>query len=634
MECRKSKCTKSIDPNESCPHCKASYCSEECRISHWIESHQFECADYINFKLEDLSEVNESNLKLLGKGSYGEVKLYKHNTTSVLYAIKIIDKEFIKQHSSINILLREITIHKNLKHPNVIQLIKHFEDSEKVFIVLEYANKGSLFRIIRKEKGLEEVKAWKYFSETCLGMKYLHDNGIIHRDLKPENILVDEYDNVKICDFGWCVQSNEIRNTFCGTLEYMAPEMILCEGHSFQVDLWALGILLYELLHGYAPFRSPKDTEMRKQILSNDIKFDPKISSLAKDLILKIVKGDPNDRINLDQILAHPWIEKFVKNYEVKVGGKIRHPKYEIGQIVEIAGLVCKVKFTDTIEILALPDVFHIAIVENATKGAAISLMETDVFNKLDKWCTTKSRGRKKIHSTEDHKNNIKKEEIKKNTESDHFSEESNEKKYQISKENKENNEIIVKQHSNQADFIKEEDNTEENDIQEDNKKENIIEEENKGENAKEEVVLNQENAKENALPNEFNQKNPYKKGLYNERNYNSGRLINPAEGLFENEKEYSKVFELMRKNSKKLQNSCRGLIKIPNFRDMYTKDSTQFQKTFNIKHKIDISQEAFESKKKELISIRQTIDDSNFHHKKPESGVSFWSSLFGCIDR
>ena len=124
MECHQSKCNNPIDPNEFCPHCKICYCNEDCRIAHWVESHQFECSEYINFKLEDLKEINDPRLKLLGKGTYGEVKLYKHNSTSVLYAIKIINKEFIKKHSSITVLIREITVHKNLKHPNVIQLIK------------------------------------------------------------------------------------------------------------------------------------------------------------------------------------------------------------------------------------------------------------------------------------------------------------------------------------------------------------------------------------------------------------------------------------------------------------------------------------------------------------------------------
>ena len=167
-----------------------------------MESHQFTCPEYLNFKFEDLSEVTDSSLKILGKGSYGEVKLFKHEQTSILYAVKIINKEFIKKISSINVLLREVTIHKNLKHPNIIQLVKYFEDNEKVYIVLEYASKGSLFRIIRRKKGLSESKAWQYFTETCLGIKHLHDNEIIHRDLKPENILIDNQDHVKICDFG------------------------------------------------------------------------------------------------------------------------------------------------------------------------------------------------------------------------------------------------------------------------------------------------------------------------------------------------------------------------------------------------------------------------------------------------
>ena len=603
MECHQSKCNNPIDPNEFCPHCKICYCNEDCRIAHWVESHQFECSEYINFKLEDLKEINDPRLKLLGKGTYGEVKLYKHNSTSVLYAIKIINKEFIKKHSSITVLIREITVHKNLKHPNVIQLIKYFEDTEKVFIVLEYANKGSLFRIIRKQKGLEESKAWQYFSETCLGIKYLHDNGIIHRDLKPENILIDKYDHAKICDFGWCVQSNEIRTTFCGTLEYMAPEMILCEGHSFQVDVWALGILLYELLHGYAPFRAAKDSEKRQQILGNEIAFGPKISSLAKDLILKIVKGNPKDRINLDQILAHPWIVKYAEKYDIEIGGKINHPKHGMGEVIEVTGLVCKVKFNESVEVIAAPDTLNMIIIEKIEPRPTISVMEKDVLNQLELWCSTKTRGRQKNNRIMDKiSDSSKDEEVfekkKRNQSIDCFEE-------------------VLERASIRAEAYKE--NLETKTIEK-NKLANMFKGgKNKKINENGSAELVEGNAKK-------------KKKIHNG---NIEKVLNKAEGLFDNENEYAKVFEELRKNSKKFQIPCKGFLVIPNSKDTYTKDSTSCQATFDIRNKIDMSELAFESKVEELNKIRRTIDISNAKKKKESNNeAGFWSRLFGCIDR
>jgi len=112
--------------------------------------------------------------------------------------------------------------------------------------------------LIKKSKGIDEKSAFKYFIETASAILFLHTNDLIHRDLKPENILLDENNNVKLCDFGWCVELKEDdapRKTFCGTYEYMAPEIVKETPYDKSVDIWSLGILLYELLHGYSPFR-------------------------------------------------------------------------------------------------------------------------------------------------------------------------------------------------------------------------------------------------------------------------------------------------------------------------------------------------------------------------------------------
>jgi len=121
---------------------------------------------------------------------------------------------------------------------------------------LEYASSGTLFNLIKKKKNLDEKTAFHYFIQTSAADIFLHENNLVHRDLKPENILIDENNNIKLCDFGWCVElSMGNRVTFCGTYEYMAPEIIKEKPYNQGIDIWSLGILLYELIHGYSPFR-------------------------------------------------------------------------------------------------------------------------------------------------------------------------------------------------------------------------------------------------------------------------------------------------------------------------------------------------------------------------------------------
>lgn len=173
----------------------------------------------------------------LGKGSYGEVKLVRHKQTNHDYALKIVNKKALEREASLDVLLREISVHKGIEHPNVIKLYEHLENNDNIYLIIEYAEGGSLFQEIQTIGKLTEEAARKYFIQILTGIQYLHENQIIHRDIKPENILLDAAGNVKICDFGWCFKGDEERSTFCGTLDYMAPEMVLGKKHSFELDV-------------------------------------------------------------------------------------------------------------------------------------------------------------------------------------------------------------------------------------------------------------------------------------------------------------------------------------------------------------------------------------------------------------
>lgn len=396
MSCANSNCLKDLKEINACPHCALfNYCSEECRLSHWSKVHQFSCTHNQRQSLRDLEDTTSNSLRLLGKGSYGEVKLVKSKKNNHLYALKSISKSILRGNYSLMMLLREINIHKSLKHPNIIELIDHFENDRFVFILLDYAPGGNLFNLIRSNQGLPEERAWKYFTQTCTGLKYLHDHQIIHRDLKPENLLLSQKDNVKICDFGWCVKSNQTRTTYCGTLDYMAPEMLLERGHSFQVDLWAMGVLLYELLHGYPPFRSMDATEKRRQILKSELDFADDIDKDAQDLIKRLIKFRPEDRISINEILTHKWIQKYAKTENLNINQAVKHDSFGKGRIIQIQGLLCTINYGENImnQYLSVSDLYlSVDLINEEDK-------EKILLEKFQKWCNKpyKFKGTRKV---------------------------------------------------------------------------------------------------------------------------------------------------------------------------------------------------------------------------------------------
>src|SRR3990167_7644746 len=143
----------------------------------------------------------------------------------------------------------EVKIHRLLDHDHIAKLYDHFKDEKSIYFVLEYCNHGDLYQYVHKKTKLVESEAFYYFLQTSLAVEYLHINNIIHRDLKPENLLLDENGNIKLTDFGWSVlcSDNKFRTTYCGTIDYMAPEIAAEKPYDSKVDIWALGVLLFEL---------------------------------------------------------------------------------------------------------------------------------------------------------------------------------------------------------------------------------------------------------------------------------------------------------------------------------------------------------------------------------------------------
>lgn len=250
----------------------------------------------------------------LGKGKFGRVYLARERSSGFVCALKVLHKNEIQQGKVEKQVRREIEIQSNLRHPNILQLYGHFHDSKRIFLILEFAGKGELYKHLRRENRFPEWKAAHYIAQMAAALKYLHKKHVMHRDIKPENILVGIHGEIKISDFGWSVHApNNRRNTMCGTLDYLPPEMIKPGSqdnfYSEKVDLWSLGVLTYEFLVGEAPFEdTPVMTQRR--IARGEMTVPSFVSPEAKDLIKRLLVLDPEKRIPLDQVQRHPWIIK------------------------------------------------------------------------------------------------------------------------------------------------------------------------------------------------------------------------------------------------------------------------------------------------------------------------------------
>jgi serine/threonine protein kinase len=209
--------------------------------------------------LMPMSRICQTDLvvhRTLGMGRFGRVRLVQHKITGTTYALKMMGRRLVVEAGQESHVRNEVTVMKRISHPFCTSLFATFVDSRYFYMLLEVTSGGELFRVLEQapEGRLSNAASCFYAANVVCAFEYLHKQKIIYRDLKPENLMVDAHGFLKIVDFGFAKRVFGRTYTLCGTVDYLAPETVSQQGHGFEVDLWALGVLAYEMLVGCPPF--------------------------------------------------------------------------------------------------------------------------------------------------------------------------------------------------------------------------------------------------------------------------------------------------------------------------------------------------------------------------------------------
>ncbi|KHN18506.1 Serine/threonine-protein kinase AtPK2/AtPK19 [Glycine soja] len=277
-------------------------------------------------------------LRVVGQGAFGKVFLVRKkgdcfDDADGVFAMKVMRKDTIIKKNHVDYMKAERDILTKVLHPFIVQLRYSFQTKSKLYLVLDFINGGHLFFQLYRQGIFSEDQARLYTAEIVSAVSHLHKNGIVHRDLKPENILMDADGHVMLTDFGLSKEINELgrSNSFCGTVEYMAPEILLAKGHNKDADWWSVGILLYEMLTGKAPFTHNNRKKLQEKIIKEKVKLPPFLTSEAHSLLNGLLQKDPSTRLgngpNGDgHIKSHKWFRSI--NWK-KLEARELEPKFK-----------------------------------------------------------------------------------------------------------------------------------------------------------------------------------------------------------------------------------------------------------------------------------------------------------------
>jgi serine/threonine protein kinase len=253
-----------------------------------------------------------STLALVGKGGFGKVTQVVFKETNEIFAMKILKKKHLIQTHSVDNTIAEKDILRKIRHPFVVRLHYAFQSDSKVHLVMDFVNGGHLLHHMHKEAIFSELQAKFYIAEVILALEHLHELNIIHRDLKPENVLLDPSGHCVLTDFGFAkenVMTPESCSSFCGTLEYMAPEVVKKSKYGKPADWWSVGILLYDMLVGHPPFQHKNDNALYKKILSDKLKLPSYMSKDCVALIKGLLQRELKQRFTVNDIKAHKFFK-------------------------------------------------------------------------------------------------------------------------------------------------------------------------------------------------------------------------------------------------------------------------------------------------------------------------------------
>jgi len=248
---------------------------------------------------------------IIGVGAFSKVKLAEHLATKIKVAIKIMDKNYIIEHKLEDKIRREIKIMKSFCHPHIIKLFDIEDSKNEIQVIMEYAPKGDLFNLIKEKRRFCESEALYYFQQLISAIDYIHCHKVCHRDLKLENILLDKNEKIKLSDFGLSnrLMEGKFLRTPCGSENYAPPEIIKGIPYSgSSADVWSCGVILFVFLTGFLPFDELCLQVLYRKIKEVDYSIPIFVPNLAADLIKRCLQGNTAERITIDEIKEHPWL--------------------------------------------------------------------------------------------------------------------------------------------------------------------------------------------------------------------------------------------------------------------------------------------------------------------------------------